>query len=109
MTATVRPSATIEAGALDRAHDELVEELQALIRLRTVNPPGDEILAARHLAAVLADAGIPSQVFEPFPGRGSLVARLRGDGTGGAPLLLLSHTDVVPGPARGLDARPVRR
>jgi acetylornithine deacetylase/succinyl-diaminopimelate desuccinylase-like protein len=26
------------------------------------------------------------------------VARLRGDGTGGAPLLLLSHLDVVPAP-----------
>ena len=35
---------------------------------------------------------------EPVPGRGSVTARLRGDGTGGAPLLLLSHLDVVPAP-----------
>jgi acetylornithine deacetylase/succinyl-diaminopimelate desuccinylase-like protein len=99
--ATGRPSQAIDPETLERAHAELVEELRSLIRLRTVNPPGDEIIAARHLAALLEDAGIPSQVFEPFPGRGSVVARLRGDGTGGAPLLLLSHTDVVPAPPEG--------
>ena len=36
---------------------------------------------------------------EPVPGRGSVHARLRGDGSGGDPLLLLSHLDVVPAPA----------
>ena len=34
----------------------------------------------------------------PCPGRGSVHVRLRGDGTGGEPLLLLSHLDVVPAP-----------
>ncbi|HET7677805.1 MAG TPA: M20/M25/M40 family metallo-hydrolase [Candidatus Limnocylindrales bacterium] len=80
----------------EAAHAELVEHLRALIRLRTVNPPGDEILAARYLADVLAAEGLAPEVLEPFPGRGSVVARLRGDGTGGGPLLLLSHLDVVP-------------
>ncbi len=90
-----------DAAAFERAQGALVDLLRDLIRLRTVNPPGDEILAARHLEAVLADAGIPSEVVEPFPGRGSIAARLRGDGTGGAPLLLLSHLDVVPAPPEG--------
>ena len=36
---------------------------------------------------------------EPFPGRGSIGARLHGDGTGGPPILLLSHLDVVPAPS----------
>ena len=76
----------------------LVEDLRDLIRIPTVNPPGDEILAARHVEAILADAGIPSTVVEPFPGRGSVAARLHGDGTGGGPLLLLGHLDVVPAP-----------
>jgi acetylornithine deacetylase/succinyl-diaminopimelate desuccinylase-like protein len=93
-----RPSAALAAGTWTQAHDRLVEDLRDLIRLRTVNPPGDEILAARHLEAVLADAGIPSIVVEPYPGRGSVVARLHGDGTGSGPLLLLSHLDVVPAP-----------
>ena len=88
----------VEAAARETAHGELVEHLRSLLRLRTVNPPGDEILAARHLADVLVGEGLRPEVVEPEPGRGSVVARLRGDGTGGGPLLLLSHTDVVPAP-----------
>ena len=84
--------------AWDRAHDRLVEDLRDLIRIPTVNPPGDEIRAARHVEAILADAGIPSIVAEPFPGRGSVAARLHGDGTGGGPLLLFGHLDVVAAP-----------
>jgi acetylornithine deacetylase/succinyl-diaminopimelate desuccinylase-like protein len=95
------PSSRLDAAAWRRAQERLVADLRDLIRLRTVNPPGDEILAARHLAAVLADEGIPSDVVEPFPGRGSISARLRGDGSGGGPLLLLSHLDVVPAPDEG--------
>jgi acetylornithine deacetylase/succinyl-diaminopimelate desuccinylase-like protein len=93
-----RPSSRLDPASWDRAHDRLVADLRDLIRLRTVNPPGDEILAAKHLAAVLADEGIPAEVVEPFPGRGSVAARLHGDGSSGGPLLLLSHLDVVPAP-----------
>jgi acetylornithine deacetylase/succinyl-diaminopimelate desuccinylase-like protein len=97
----VRPSAGLEASAWDRAHASLVESLQALIRIPSVNPPdppGGELAAAQWLAASLADAGLDPEVIEPVPGRGSVTARLRGDGTGGEPLLLLSHLDVVPAP-----------
>jgi hypothetical protein len=99
--AAPRPSAALDAATWGHAHDELIAGLRDLLRIRTVNPPGDEILAARHLEQVLGDAGITSTVAEPFPGRGSIVARLRGDGSGGAPLLLLSHLDVVPAPGGG--------
>ena len=58
----------------------------------------DEIVAARYLEAALDEVGIPSIVIEPVLGRGSIVARLHGDCTGGGPLLLLSHLDVVPAP-----------
>ena len=85
----------------DAELSELVELLRALIRIRSVNPPGDEILAARYLEQVLADEGLRPTVVEPFPGRGSIVARVRGDGTGGDPLLLLSHLDVVPAEPAG--------
>ncbi len=85
----------------DRELDELVELLRALIRLKTVNPPGDEILAARYLEQVLTDEGLRPTVVEPSPGRGSIVARVRGDGTGGDPLLLISHLDVVPADPAG--------
>jgi acetylornithine deacetylase/succinyl-diaminopimelate desuccinylase-like protein len=82
-------------------HDQLVATLRELIRIPSVNPPdppGAELAAARWLEGALTDAGLEPEVLEPVPGRGSVVARLRGDGTGGDPLLLLSHLDVVPAP-----------
>jgi acetylornithine deacetylase/succinyl-diaminopimelate desuccinylase-like protein len=85
---------------------ELVELLRSLIRLKTVNPPGDEILAARYLEGVLADEGLRPTVVEPFLGRGSIVTRVHGDGTGGDPLLLLSHLDVVPAETAGWSHDP---
>jgi acetylornithine deacetylase/succinyl-diaminopimelate desuccinylase-like protein len=80
---------------------ELIELLRALIRIPSVNPPGDEILVARYLEQVLTDEGLRPIVVEPFPGRGSIVARVHGDGSGGDPLLLLSHLDVVPADPAG--------
>jgi acetylornithine deacetylase/succinyl-diaminopimelate desuccinylase-like protein len=85
----------------ERELAELIELLQALIRIPTVNPPGGEIKAARYLEQVLVDAGLKPQVVEPYPDRGSIVCRVRGDGSGGDPLLLLSHLDVVPAPPEG--------
>lgn len=79
----------------DRVRDESVGYLQDLLRLNTVNPPGNEILVCRYLADVLAREGIPSQIFESAPTRANLIARLRGDGRA-APLLLMVHVDVVP-------------
>jgi acetylornithine deacetylase/succinyl-diaminopimelate desuccinylase-like protein len=83
------------------AHERLIATLRELIRIPSVNPPspaGPELDAARAVAAMLEASGVPATIHEPFPGRGSVTARLHGDGTGGDPLLLLSHLDVVPAP-----------
>ena len=53
MTEAVELTAPARSPDPARAHDELVGHLQALIRLRTVNPPGDETIAARYIAEVL--------------------------------------------------------
>jgi acetylornithine deacetylase/succinyl-diaminopimelate desuccinylase-like protein len=100
------PSERFPADHWASAGAELVANLRDLIRIPSINPPPEdapdgELKAARWIAAALGDAGIPSEVHEPVPGRGSVTARLRGDGTGGEPLLLLSHLDVVPAPADG--------
>jgi acetylornithine deacetylase/succinyl-diaminopimelate desuccinylase-like protein len=99
-----RPSDRVDAIIWPAAHDRLVATLRDLIRIPSVNPPDPpgatgELDTARYLADALGDVGVPAEVFEPVPGRGSVVARLRGDGTGGPALLLLSHLDVVPAPA----------
>ncbi len=102
MPGPVRPSDLLTADQWGAAHERLVRTLVELIRIPAVNPPdpaGPELVAAHRIEAWLAEAGVPSTVYEPVPGRGSVVARLHGDGTGGDPLLLLSHLDVVPAPA----------
>jgi len=103
MTMARVPSSAVSAADWETAHAELVTFLRELIRIPSINPPlpessDQELVAARHIAAILVAAGLEPEVIEPSPGRGSVHVRLRGDGTGGEPLLLLSHLDVVPAP-----------
>jgi acetylornithine deacetylase/succinyl-diaminopimelate desuccinylase-like protein len=74
---------------------EVVRLLQDLIRLNTTNLPGNELIAAEHIAAVLKKEGHEPLVLESAPGRGNVIARLKGTGEK-PPLLLYGHTDVVP-------------
>jgi acetylornithine deacetylase/succinyl-diaminopimelate desuccinylase-like protein len=73
--------------------EETVELLQELIRLDTVNPPGNETRAAELLRTYLEDNGVRCELFAKVPERASLVARIPGGD--GKRLLLLSHTDTV--------------
>lgn len=75
--------------------NEALRHLQALLRIDTTNPPGNEREAADYLAEVLAAEGYSPVVLESAPGRGNVVARCHGSGES-SPLLLLSHLDVVP-------------
>lgn len=74
---------------------EAVDLLSGFLKVDTSNPPGNESLAADFLAPILSREGIVFERYTPEPGRDSLRAVLRGDGTRG-PLVLLNHTDVVP-------------
>ena len=73
--------------------EEVVELLQALIRIDTVNPPGNETEAAEALQSYLARNGVVSELLARTPDRANLVARLPGGG--GPSLLLMAHTDTV--------------
>ncbi len=53
---------------------------QQLIRIDTTNPPGNELPAAELLAAELSSSGLDPLVMQSAPGRGNVVARLRGSG-----------------------------
>ena len=74
--------------------DEVADLLRQLIRLNTVNPPGNETAAAELLRDYLAESGVESELYAKVPNRANLVARLPGSGEGPS-LLLLSHTDTV--------------
>jgi len=73
---------------------EAVAVLQDLVRIDTVNPPGNERPAQEYLAGLLERAGLEVALVGPDPERPNLVARLRGKADG--PVLgLLSHVDTV--------------
>ena len=87
-------SATAQPPDFEQARDEAVERLQALVRIDTSSPPGNETLAAEYLKTLLDEADISSKILALDPTRGNLVARLGGDGSK-RPILLMAHTDVV--------------
>jgi acetylornithine deacetylase/succinyl-diaminopimelate desuccinylase-like protein len=74
--------------------DEVTGVLQDLIRLDTVNPPGNETVAAEYLRGYLERSGVACELYARIPERASLVARIPGRGEGPS-LLFLSHTDTV--------------
>ncbi len=78
----------------ESVRDEVTGHLQKLIQFNTVNPPGNESLAANYLREVVEREGIQAQVLESTPGRGNFVARIPGSGNG-RPLMLMAHSDVV--------------
>jgi succinyl-diaminopimelate desuccinylase len=74
---------------------ELFGILSELVRMRTVNPPGDERPAAERVGQWLESWGFQTALVPYGEGRAHVVGRRRGEG--GAPGLLLSgHLDVVP-------------
>jgi acetylornithine deacetylase/succinyl-diaminopimelate desuccinylase-like protein len=83
---------------------EVTQLLQELIRLDTVNPPGNETQAAELLRDYLGDHGVQSELHARTPDRANLVARI--PGRGGPSLMLLSHTDTVVADAAEWDADP---
>ena len=91
------------------AKDEAFVALRDLIRLDTTNPPGNERIAADYIAEALKRHGLDSTIKESAPTRASLVARIKGDNPTNAPILLSSHTDVVPVEPSGWSRAGVRR
>ncbi|MDH6168080.1 hypothetical protein M2282_003231 [Variovorax boronicumulans] len=76
-----------------RFHDIYKE----LIEINTTHSTGDNTLAARAMEKRLIESGFAPgdiQIFEPFPKKGNLVMRFKGNGSK-KPLLLLAHIDVV--------------
>jgi acetylornithine deacetylase/succinyl-diaminopimelate desuccinylase-like protein len=73
---------------------EVVDLLQRLIQIDTVNPPGNETRAANLLREYLEDNGVRCELYALVPERANLVARIPGR-AGGPRLLLMSHTDTV--------------
>ncbi|MBL8168661.1 MAG: M20/M25/M40 family metallo-hydrolase [Acidobacteria bacterium] len=77
-----------------KLEEETLRHFQAILRLDTSNPPGNEKLVVDYLKSVLDREGIETKIFANDPNRPNLVARLRGNGKK-RPVLIMGHTDVV--------------
>jgi acetylornithine deacetylase/succinyl-diaminopimelate desuccinylase-like protein len=89
------PKVEGEAAVATVEGSEAVGLLQRLLRINTVNPPGNEQPAQELLRDTLTDAGFECELLAAEAGRPNLVARLRGEGPGPT-LCLLGHVDTVP-------------
>ncbi|MHB8244251.1 MAG: M20/M25/M40 family metallo-hydrolase [Acidimicrobiales bacterium] len=79
---------------------EVVDLLQTLIRNQCVNDgspeSGREKVSAEVISTLVGGAGADFELFEPVPGRASVVARIEGSDPSAPSLCYLAHTDVVP-------------
>ena len=87
-----------EAGRVLLEHvpaDEIVQIAQQLVRIDSVNPPGNEEEVARWVADVLESEGIQTELQSVEPGRPNLLG-IVGSARDTPGLLLCAHTDTVP-------------
>ena len=73
---------------------ETMQHYQAVLRLDTRNPPGNEIVVAEYVKGVLDKEGIPAVLVGSDPKRPNLIARLKGNGRK-KPILIMGHSDTV--------------
>src|SRR5579864_5784718 len=76
-------SALVNAQSVDwaKANDELLRYFQALIRIDTTDPPGNETRAVNYIKSVLEPEGIAVTVVAKDPARANLIARIKGNGS----------------------------
>ena len=74
---------------------DAVDLTKQIVRMNTVNPPGDEEACARYLGSMLESAGCKVGYYPLSEKRSSLVARIGGS-SDKAPLCLTGHIDTVP-------------
>src|SRR5947209_12176561 len=73
---------------------ETMQHYQAVLRLDTRNPPGNEVVVAEYVKGVLDKEGIPATIVGSDPQRPNLIARLKGNGRK-KPILIMGHSDTV--------------
>jgi len=100
-TALLAQGARAQAPAAKPDLNKLADEAQGwltdLVKINTVNPPGNEASVAKYISAIFQKEGISNELLEMAPGRSVLVARLQ---AGPLPdpanaLLLVAHQDTV--------------
>ena len=101
-----------DAAASDTATRQLARDIfRQLIEINTTDSVGSVTTAAKAMQQRLLDAGFaPADLVLAGPNgrKQNLVARLRGSGKGGKPILLICHLDVVEAPREEWGTDPFR-
>ena len=71
-----------------------MRHFQALVRIDSTDPPGNETNVVDYVKKVLDAEGIPVIVAAKDPARANIIARLKGNGSK-RPLLIMGHSDTV--------------
>jgi acetylornithine deacetylase/succinyl-diaminopimelate desuccinylase-like protein len=80
----------------DAAQRDTLTLLKELVALDTQNPPGNEVIVARHLDRFLKGIpGIETRILDPGDGRANFIARLRAAKPTKRAVLVMGHMDVV--------------
>jgi len=74
---------------------EVIKFCQELVRIKSVNPPGDELFIAEYVASILKKFGLEVELVSHSPTRASVLARLKSPGEKPG-LLYNGHLDTVP-------------
>lgn len=100
--AGARAQATMANPDLNKLADEAQVWLGDLVRINTVNPPGNEAATAKYISAIFQKEGIANEVIDMAPGRSIVIARLQAGPLADPSnaLLLVAHQDTV-----GIDAK----
>jgi acetylornithine deacetylase/succinyl-diaminopimelate desuccinylase-like protein len=96
-TGTARAQSSSAQPDLVKLAAEAQGWLADMVRINTVNPPGNEAVVAKYISAIFQKEGISNEVIEIAPGRSIVIARLQ---AGPLPdpanaLLLVEHQDTV--------------
>jgi acetylornithine deacetylase/succinyl-diaminopimelate desuccinylase-like protein len=77
-----------------KVNDEAMRHYQALVRIDSTDPPGNETKVADYVKKVLESESIPVIIAAKDPARANVIARLKGNGSK-KPLLIMGHSDEV--------------
>src|ERR1700692_3542052 len=93
--AGARAQAPMAKPDLSKLADEAQGWLTDLVRINSVNPPGNEAVVAKYISAIFQKEGISNEVIEMAPGRSVVIARLQAGPLADPSnaLLLVAHQD----------------
>jgi acetylornithine deacetylase/succinyl-diaminopimelate desuccinylase-like protein len=96
-TGTARAQNSSAQPDLSKLAAEAQGWLADMVRINTVNPPGNEAVVAKYISAIFQKEGISNEVIEIAPGRSIVIARLQAGPLPGPAnaLLLVAHQDTV--------------